>query len=547
MRGHTTSPADDVLADFRHRLRTPLNHIIGYGDLLLEDGDSLHDESIVQLKIIRVNARLILEQLQHRLSPGEEQTPGEKLTALRAGIAAPLDLIIGAAGKLSQVLRGGALLDVLHINAASRDLLAFAQGKELDDYGNDPVHDGKRVTGEAKDQPSRPADFRPDTVSPLPSRLLMVDDDEANCDVLRRQLMRDGHTVTCVTSGAEALEMLREPAIDLILLDVMMPGMSGFQVLQRLKASETLCNIPVIMMSALDEAESAAHCIEVGAEDYLLKPFDPVLLRARLHSALEGKRLHEAGKERTAELELVSQSLKRANEDLNRFAFAASHDLQEPLRTIATTLQLLSLQAGHHMVPEQHVLLERAIDGACRMSELIKDLLAYSLASSKDRILELVSGEETLCATLTNLRQATEESGATVTHDPLPTILFDRAQLGQLFQNLIGNAIKYRGERPPKIHLSAANDEEHCVFSVRDNGIGIDPQYMQRIFEPFQRLHGHALPGTGLGLTICARIVEGSGGRIWVDSEPGEGSVFFFTVRRNTAAASVGGTVELTG
>jgi two-component system sensor histidine kinase/response regulator len=529
MSGQTKSPAEEVLADFRHRLRTPLNHIIGYGDLLLEDAGVLEEESVAQLKSLRANALLILEQIQHRLSPGGGQTPREKINALRAGIAEPLDLIIGDAGKLSQNLRGGALLDVLRIQVASRDLLAFAQGNEGNE-GNDAI-------GNARVHTSRPPDFRLGTVS-LPSRLLVVDDDEANCDVLRRQLVRNGHTVSCVGSGAEALDLLREPVFDLVLLDVVMPGLSGFQVLERLKASEILCNIPVIMMSALDEAEGAAHCIQMGAEDYLHKPFDPVLLRARLHSALERKRLHEAEKERTAELELASQSLKRANEDLNRFAFAASHDLQEPLRTITTTLQLLSRQFERDLAPEQQVLLELTIDGARRMSHLIKDLLAYSLASSQERVLESVDSEHTLGDALINLRQSIEESGATVTYDPLPTILFGRAQLGQLFQNLIGNAIKYRSQRPPEIHVTAAKEGERWVFSVRDNGIGIDQQYRQTIFEPFRRLHGQGLPGTGLGLAICARIVEGYGGRIWVDSEPGEGSAFFFTGGFQAGAAS---------
>jgi two-component system, sensor histidine kinase and response regulator len=530
MSGQTKSTAEEVLANIRHGLRTPLNHIIGYGDLLLEDASVLEEESVARLKSVRANALLILEQIQHWLSPGESQTPREKIKALRSGIAEPLDLIIGNAGKLSQKLRGGALLDVLRIKVASRDLLAFVQGNE----GNQD----STAIGKTRVHPSRSPDFRLRTVS-LPSRLLVVDDDEVNCDVLQRLLVRNGHTVSCVGSGAEALDLLREPVFDLVLLDVVMPGLSGVQVLERLKASEILHRIPVIMMSALDEVEGAAHCIEMGAEDYLLKPFDPTLLRARLHSALDRKRLHEAEQERTAELELASESLKRANEDLNSFAFAASHDLQEPLRTITTTLQRLQLERD--LAPEQHVLLERTIEGARRMSHLIRDLLVYSLPSSQERVLETVDSENSLEDALTNLRQSIGESGATVTHDPLPTILFDRAQLGRLFQNLIGNAIKYRSQKPPEICVTAANKDEQWVFSVRDNGIGIDQKYRRTIFEPFKRLHGHELPGTGLGLAICARIVEGSGGRIWVESEPGEGSAFFFTVRCNHGAPVAGG------
>jgi len=516
------SQGEDLLADFRHRLRTPLNHIIGYSDLLLEEPQGLEAGNVAQLETIRANAHLILEQIQHRLVPGENQTPGEKMAALRTEIAGPLDLIISGAGRLSQQLHGGALLDVLRIAVAARDLLAFMQSTD--------------AIGKVRNESSRAPDFQPVLIPSLPSSLLVVDDDETNCEVLQRQLVRGGHTVTCVSSGGEALELLRDSGFDLVLLDVMMPGMSGFDVLQRLKTSETMCNIPVIMMSALDELEIAAHCIQMGAEDYLLKPFDPVLLRARLHSALERRRLHEAAKERTEELERAGQSLARANEDLNRFAFAASHDLQEPLRTITTTLQLLGRDFGSKLEPEQTGLLDLAIDGARRMSLLIKDLLAYSVATSRERVQEVVDAESIFEDTLTNLRQLIEESGASVTHEPLPTIMFDRAQLGQLLQNLIGNAVKYRAERRAEIHVRAAKEDQHWLFSVRDNGMGIEEEFLRTVFEPFRRLHGRGLPGTGLGLAICARIVEGFGGRIWVESEPGVGSTFCFTVKHQEAA-----------
>jgi len=165
------------------------------------------------------------------------------------------------------------------------------------------------------------------------------------------------------------------------------------------------------------------------------------------------------------------------------------------------------------------------------MSELIKDLLAYSVATTRERAQELVDAEAVLEDALTNLRQSIEESRAVITHDPLPRIFFDRGLLRQLFQNLVGNAIKYRGERTANIHLGVRKSDEHWLFSVKDNGMGIENEYRQIIFEPFRRLHGRGLPGTGLGLAICARIVEGSGGRIWVDSEPGQGSTFFFTVQ----------------
>ena len=514
MNGEERPPAEEILADLRHHLRTPLNHIIGYSDLLLEEPGEMDAESIALLESIRTSAHIILEQVQHHLAPGDTLTPKEKMAALRAEIGSAQDSIIDNAGHVAQKLHGRALLDALRIAVAGRDLLSVLEGA-------DPVSVVR--------QSSRAGDFAPVTIPSLPSRLLVVDDDEMNCEVLQRQLERSGHSVTSVGSGRAAIEKLQSGNFDLVLLDVMMPGMSGFEVLQHLKASAMLASMPVIMMSALDELEIAAHCIQMGAEDYLLKPFDPVLLRARLHSALERKRLQQATQERTEELERATQSLARANEDLNRFAYAASHDLQEPLRTITTTLQLLARQKDPG--PEQSELLDLAVDGARRMSELIKDLLAYSVATTRERAQELVDAEAVLEDALTNLRQSIEESRAVITHDPLPRIFFDRGLLRQLFQNLVGNAIKYRGERTANIHLGVRKSDEHWLFSVKDNGMGIENEYRQIIFEPFRRLHGRGLPGTGLGLAICARIVEGSGGRIWVDSEPGQGSTFFFTVQ----------------
>jgi signal transduction histidine kinase len=197
---------------------------------------------------------------------------------------------------------------------------------------------------------------------------------------------------------------------------------------------------------------------------------------------------------------------------------------------VTTTLQMLSRDLAGDTFREQRELMDLAVDAARRMSTLISDLLEYSVASAQDRVREVTSSEDVLEGALTNLRQSIEETGAAITHDPLPEILFDRAHLGQLFQNLIGNAIKYRSDHPPVIHVQAAKRGDQWIFSVRDNGVGIAAEHLDRIFEPFRRLHGRELPGTGLGLPICERIVKGFGGRIWVESEPGQGSVFYFSV-----------------
>src|SRR5262249_5648989 len=172
-----------------------------------------------------------------------------------------------------------------------------------------------------------------------------------------------------------------------------------------------------------------------------------------------------------------------------------------------------------------------AVDGVTRMQNLINDLLAYSRVRTKGKEFQPTDCEAVLANTMVDLRAAIEESGAVVSHDRLPTVAADASQMAQIFQNLVGNAIKFRGERPPRVHVSAGQKSSEWLFSVRDNGIGIESEYGSRIFLIFQRLHSRAdYPGTGIGLAICKRIVERHGGRIWVESQPGQGATFFFTI-----------------
>lgn len=236
-----------------------------------------------------------------------------------------------------------------------------------------------------------------------------------------------------------------------------------------------------------------------------------------------------------------AEELARSNAELEQFAFVASHDLQEPLRMVSSFTQLLAKRYRGRLDTDADEFIAFAVDGVTRMQELINDLLAYSRVRTQGQEFEPTDCEEVLRAVLANLQPALEESGARVTHGPLPTVLGDPLQLAQLFQNLIGNALKFNDKGPdsavnettgPQIHISATRREHHWVFSVRDNGIGIEPQYRERIFLIFQRLHGRSeYPGTGIGLAICKSIVERHGGSIWVDSQMGEGSTFHFTLR----------------
>jgi PAS domain S-box-containing protein len=224
--------------------------------------------------------------------------------------------------------------------------------------------------------------------------------------------------------------------------------------------------------------------------------------------------------------------LKRSNDELQQFAYVASHDLQEPLRMVASYTELLAENYKGRLDADADEFIAYAVDGANRMRVLIEDLLAYSRAGTNGKALHKVSSDNALKEALTNLRATIQESGAVVTHDLLPVITTDGTQLTQIFQNLVGNAVKYHGVAAPLVHVSAAkNGGNEWIFSVRDNGMGIDPQYFDRIFVLFQRLHGQTeFKGTGIGLAICKKMLGRLGGRIWVESQPGKGSTFHFAL-----------------
>lgn len=235
--------------------------------------------------------------------------------------------------------------------------------------------------------------------------------------------------------------------------------------------------------------------------------------------------------ERTQALLESNEALRRSNDDLNQFAYAASHDLQEPLRMVSLYSQFLEKQYAGLFDEKAHQYLSFIVNGAQRMELLLRDLLAYSQlgALSEERPAE-VDCAEVMEKVLLNLRASIEENGASVTFDNLPTVQANEIPLVQLLQNLVGNGIKYRSSDPPRIHVTAVRRDADWLFSVRDNGIGIQPEYAQQVFGIFKRLHGNSYPGTGIGLAICQRIVERYGGRIWVEPAPGAGSLFCFTL-----------------
>jgi len=246
--------------------------------------------------------------------------------------------------------------------------------------------------------------------------------------------------------------------------------------------------------------------------------------------------LEELVEVRTTELKKATDELTRSNEDLKEFAYVVSHDLKEPLQVIKGFLLLLEKRYKDKLDTKANELIGFTIDGAKRMQELIKDLLEYSQVGTKGKEFKFVDCSLILNKAISHLKVAIEESGAVVSHDSLPTVMGDSAQLVRLFQNIIGNAIKFRDAKAPRIHISAVKKEGEWLFSVRDNGIGMSPEFADKIFAVFQRLHSSdKYPGTGIGLAIAKKIVEGHGGRIWVESKPGKGATFYFTIPERRA------------
>lgn len=223
--------------------------------------------------------------------------------------------------------------------------------------------------------------------------------------------------------------------------------------------------------------------------------------------------------------------LTRSNADLEQFAYVASHDLQEPLRNVASCMQLLEKGYKERLGPDADKLMHYAMDSVVRMKALIRDLLAYSRVATRGKPPQLTDCDAVLQRTLLNLKSTMEDTGAVISHDPLPTVMADSTQLMQVFQNLIANALKFHSSAPPQVHVSAVRDAGEWIFSVKDNGIGIESRHLDRIFVIFQRLHKKSdYEGTGMGLAIVKKILERHRGRIWVDSVPGRGTTFHFTI-----------------
>jgi light-regulated signal transduction histidine kinase (bacteriophytochrome) len=274
--------------------------------------------------------------------------------------------------------------------------------------------------------------------------------------------------------------------------------------------------------------------LDNGADTYLIEPVDADVLLATIRALLRMRKAEEELHQSNEALQSANAALVRSNEDLQRFAHVVSHDLQEPLRTVSSFSSLLDRRYRGQLDNEADTFLKYIQRGTEEMSSLIEKLLVYAqVGQQREDTEDRVEMEEAFAWAMDNLKEAISEAGGSVTHDPLPAVRGDETQLAQLFQNLIGNALKFRRlEEPVHIHASARNGSDSTViFSISDNGIGIPPEYHQRIFTEFSRLHGKEIRGSGIGLATCQRIVERHGGRIWVESAgAGKGATFRFVL-----------------
>jgi PAS domain S-box-containing protein len=495
-------------------------------------------------------------------------------------------------------------------------------------------------------------------------KILLVDDSPENLISIEAALEGLGQDIVTARSGKEALRHLLDSDFALILLDVKMPEMDGFQTAELIRARKRSLHTPILFLTAYKSDDHLFRGYDMGAVDFLLKPIVPEILRSKVsvfvelsrHAALLRRQAEvlakaelkfrslleaapdaiiissEAGRinivnsqaeiltgysrdqmidqdirmvvpdwhvdslsrrmsspnerrarrknatefpveislrplqtedgllvisairditerkrvdkeirelnlfleqrvaERTQELQASNEALRQSNDDLNQFAYATSHDLQEPLRMVVLYSQMLQESYAGKLDESADQFISFVVGGALRLERLLKDLLAYSQAGSTVGPATRVDCEAVVKEVLLNLKVSIDENEASVRWNGLPTLEADHVRMVQLFQNLIGNAIKYRSSKAPSIEISAHRQEKDWLFAVRDNGIGIKSEYTDQVFGVFKRLHGATYPGTGIGLAICQRIVETHGGRIWIESIPDDGSTFYFTL-----------------
>lgn len=359
---------------------------------------------------------------------------------------------------------------------------------------------------------------------------LILEDSVADAELLGHELLRSGFDASvCVVQTADQFHSsLKQTLPDIILADYNLGEWRGMDALEILR--EHCLDIPLILVSGALGDETAVECIKQGATDYVLK--DKLgRLPTAIHRALLEKRLRLERKEAETNLAKKVEELARSNRDLEQFAYVASHDLQEPLRMVSAYTQLLGERYRGKLDEQADKYIHYAIDGATRMQDLIHDLLRFSRVGRQEMVIQSTDARVVVEQAITNLKALIAETGSTVNCGLLPVLMANGPQLEQVFQNLIGNAIKFRDGAIPVIKISAELKSGNWIFSVSDNGIGIAPEHSEVIFSLFQRLHTRTeYSGNGIGLSICKKIIEQHGGTIWLGNHSGPGCTFNFSI-----------------
>jgi two-component system, sensor histidine kinase and response regulator len=359
------------------------------------------------------------------------------------------------------------------------------------------------------------------------SQVLVVEDSEKELQFLCDMLRDEGFHVIGCGSAHEALNHVQQRDFGVAVIDLRLPDLSGTQLLHRIHSFDD--QVRVIIYTGAASYDSMKEALHLGAFAYVEKPGD----RSELLRHVRRARLERVDRY-ALDLELAvaarTEELARSNHELETFASIVAHDLRSPLLTLSGYCQLLREVLAGQCPDSVDEYLNQIISGAARMERLIEDLLEYSRAGRSQQALERVDMESVLTLVRANLEASIREQAAQIEVGPMPTVTGDQTQLVQLFQNLVGNAIKFRRRPPPRVRVTASRNASGWQFAVEDNGIGIERQHFDRIFQTFQRLHGQEYPGTGIGLAVCKKIVERHGGRIWLDSIVGQGTTFQFTL-----------------
>jgi signal transduction histidine kinase len=391
-------------------------------------------------------------------------------------------------------------------------------------------------------------------------RILVVDDESSARNTLEAFLFREGYDLAFAASGPEALDRLDELEPDVILLDVIMPGMDGIEACQRLKTDKRWRHIPIILVTVLDSKEDLARGLDAGADDFLSKPVNHLELRARVRSMLRIKKQYDkligtitACKQAEEQLQRYAVQLEQSNEELKQFAYIVSHDLRAPLTNLRGFSEELDYAlevigsamdtALPHLDEKQRLAVATALQedvpealgfigsSVTRMDRFINAVLKLSRLGRRELDLEPIDMNALVQETLKTLAHQIEERQVKVTVELLPEVVADRTSMEQVMGNLLANAVLYLAPgHPGKIEITAERGHDETTFHVRDNGRGIAEEDMDKVFAPFRRAGKQDVPGEGMGLAYVQALVRRHGGRIWIESGPGTGSTFYFTI-----------------